>query len=267
MRHDDVEAADRTVTVRPRFNDNGARSKSIEARAIPVSHQLIRLWGDYLHLEYGSIDSDYLFVNMFAEPRGRAWSYPAVYDLVLRLRARTGIDFDPHWFRHSMATRALRDGVPIEVVSRLLGHASVVTTLSVTSDGARRTSCAGGGGLVHRVGHRGDSVTAFPITDSDRSGWQRRAAGELVRVLAAYSDLPVITWTVGPAGSVLVGQVNALTPAVQVLGHFQTWRQALGLPEQMTPALLSDETMYLSASAVRNQVKVQLLATVIGGLR
>jgi site-specific recombinase XerD len=68
--------------------------------------------------------------------------YPAVYDLVRRLRERTGIDFDPHWCRHSAATRMLRDGVPVEVVSKLLGHASVTTTLSVyghlTAEDARR---------------------------------------------------------------------------------------------------------------------------------
>jgi integrase/recombinase XerD len=43
----------------------------------------------------------------------------------------TGIDFDPHWFRHSMATRLLRDGAGVEVVSKLLGHSSVTTTLAI----------------------------------------------------------------------------------------------------------------------------------------
>jgi integrase/recombinase XerD len=50
---------------------------------------------------------------------------------VLRLRSKAGLDFDPHWFRHSAATRWLRDGVPIEVVSALLGHSSVAVTSSV----------------------------------------------------------------------------------------------------------------------------------------
>jgi hypothetical protein len=72
-----------------------------------------------------------VFVNLWAEPRGQALAYPAVYDLVRRLRKRVGFDFDPHWCRHTMATRALRDGVPIEVVSKLLGHASLATTLEV----------------------------------------------------------------------------------------------------------------------------------------
>jgi integrase/recombinase XerD len=110
LRHADIAAAEREITVLPRHNDNAARSKSQNSRTIPVSTDLIRLWGDYLHSEYGDLDSDYVFVNLFAEPRGRALAYPAVYDLVRRLRRRTGINFDPYWCRHSMATRDLRDG-------------------------------------------------------------------------------------------------------------------------------------------------------------
>jgi site-specific recombinase XerD len=131
LRHEDIAAAERQVTICPRVNDNRARAKSRQPRTVPVSVELIRLWADYLTGEYGDLDSDYLFVNLFAEPRGRALTYSAVYDLVRRLRARTGIDFDPHWYRHTMATRALRDGVPIEVVSKLLGHASITTTSAI----------------------------------------------------------------------------------------------------------------------------------------
>ncbi len=110
LRHEDICPAEREITIVPRANDNGARSKSRDARTVPVSTQVIRLWGDYLHEEYGDLDSDYVFVNLFAAPRGRALGYPAVYDLVRRLRKRTGIDFDPHWCRHSAATRMLRNG-------------------------------------------------------------------------------------------------------------------------------------------------------------
>jgi integrase len=130
LRHEDIAAAEREISIVSRENANGARAKS-GGRTVPAGGDLIRLYADYLHEEYGGTDSDYVFINLFAEPRGQAWSYAAAYDLVIRLRARTGLDFDPHWFRHSAATRWLRDGVPVEVVSTLLGHSSVAITSSV----------------------------------------------------------------------------------------------------------------------------------------
>jgi hypothetical protein len=53
----------------------------------------------YTILSFGE-DSDYVFVNLWSQPKGHPWAYPAVYDLVRRLRVRTGIDFGPHQYRH-----------------------------------------------------------------------------------------------------------------------------------------------------------------------
>jgi integrase/recombinase XerD len=93
LRHEDWAAAEREVAVVPRRNDNGARSKSAAARTVPVSAGLIRLYADYLHGEYGDCDSDYVFVNLWGEPRGHPLGYPAVYDLVRRLR----LSYRPAW--------------------------------------------------------------------------------------------------------------------------------------------------------------------------
>ena len=38
----------------------------------------------------------------------------------------------PHRFRHSLATALLRKGVRIEVVQRILGHVSILTTMAYT---------------------------------------------------------------------------------------------------------------------------------------
>ena len=133
LRHEDLAAAEREVTITPRVNDNQARSKSGRPRTIPIGGDLLRLYAHYLHEEYRDLDSDYVFVNLWSVPVGQAFSCRSVYDLVRRLRQRTGIDFDPHWMRHSAATRMLRDGVPVEVVSALLGHASVTTGATVTT--------------------------------------------------------------------------------------------------------------------------------------
>lgn len=105
LRHEDIDPAACQVSVVPRPNANGARVKSGRPRTVPVRPAVVRLYADYLNTEYGDLDSDYVFVNLFAQQRGEAWSYPAVYELVLRLRRNTGIDFDPHWMRHTAATR------------------------------------------------------------------------------------------------------------------------------------------------------------------
>ena len=81
----------------------------------------------YTILSFGE-DSDYVFVNLWSAPIGYPLTYASVYDLVCRLRERTGIMFGPHTFRHSYATELLRRKVPVEVVAHLLGHASIATT-------------------------------------------------------------------------------------------------------------------------------------------
>lgn len=72
-------------------------------------------------------------MNIFAEPRGEPLRYQAVHKLVGRLRERTGITFNLHALRHSLATDLLRKGVPLEVVSKVLTHRSVATTLGTYS--------------------------------------------------------------------------------------------------------------------------------------
>ncbi len=69
-------------------------------------------------------------------------------------------------------------------------------------------------------------MTATGISQGEPAGWQRRAAAELGRILAARPGLPCINWTAGPAGSVVVGQVSGLAPAGQVRPVFQAWRLA-----------------------------------------
>jgi integrase/recombinase XerD len=131
LRHEDLAVAERELTVRRRHNDNRARAKSPAPRTVPVSSALIRLYADYLHGEYGELDSDYVFVNLWGQPRGHPLTYRTVYDLVRRLRRQTGIDFEPHQFRHTYATWLLRNGAGKEAVKELLGHAHIATTIDI----------------------------------------------------------------------------------------------------------------------------------------
>jgi len=153
LRHEDIDARRQLVSVRARENVNRARAKTW-SRQVPAGPGLFRLYSDYLHEEYGLLDCDYVFVNLWGTPLGAPMSYASVDRLVRRLRGRTSIDFTPHLFRHSYATALLRRGVPGEVVQNLLGHASISTTIDTYAhleiEDARRALVAAG--FLHEGG-------------------------------------------------------------------------------------------------------------------
>ena len=44
------------------------------------------------------------------------------------IKSKIGIRLYPHLFRHTFATKALNQGMPIELVQMLLGHSKIETT-------------------------------------------------------------------------------------------------------------------------------------------
>jgi len=129
LRHSDFVSHRRELRIVPRpDNANGARAKTLDTHIIPISEGLVRLYSAYMFDEYGELDSDYVFVNLFADPYGAPLRYQAVHQLVRRLRSRTAIEFTLHMLRHSRATDLLRHGVGVDVVARLLTHRSSTTT-------------------------------------------------------------------------------------------------------------------------------------------
>ena len=102
-------------------------------------------------------------------------------------------------------------------------------------------------------------MTATGISQGEAASWQRRAAAELGRILAARPCLPCINWTAGPAGLVVVGQVSGLAPAGKVRLVFQAWRLAL---EEYREQHMSSATAWLHAAARQREVRVRLTATV-----
>ena len=147
LRHEDLDARRRLVAVRPRTNANRARAKTW-SREVPADAGVFRVYSDYLHEEYGLLDCDYVFVNLWGAPVGAPMTYASVDRLVRRLRSRTGIMFSPHMFRHSYATGLLRRNVSPEIVAKLLGHSSISVTVDTYShlgiEDARRALTAAG---------------------------------------------------------------------------------------------------------------------------
>jgi integrase/recombinase XerD len=131
LRIDDLDERRGTIRITPRDNTNGARVKGSKERVVPVGKRFVRLAIDYLTLDYGATNSDYLFVNLYGGSIGEPWSYDSVDDLVRRTRTKVGFHFTPHMFRHTYSTRLLQAGARIEIVSELLGHADIQTTLAI----------------------------------------------------------------------------------------------------------------------------------------
>jgi integrase/recombinase XerD len=74
--------------------------------------------------------SDWVFVNLFAEPLGARMSYQTVYELYERLSRRAGLSrrVTPHMLRHGVGTHLASSGVSLAVIQRVLGHAQVTST-------------------------------------------------------------------------------------------------------------------------------------------
>jgi len=75
--------------------------------------------------------------------RGRPWSGAAVRSEFRRLAVRAGVRrrFAPHQLRYAHALELAREGVPLNIIQRQLGHANLGTT-SISSKGStpRRSS-------------------------------------------------------------------------------------------------------------------------------
>jgi integrase len=85
LRHEDVWLWKRELAIVPREdNANGARSKR-GSGLVPLTEEAARLYLLYMEHQYGPLDSDYVFVNLWAGQLGRPLNYAAVSRLVARI--------------------------------------------------------------------------------------------------------------------------------------------------------------------------------------
>ena len=71
-----------------------------------------------------------LFCILNGPTQGRPWSAPAAREQLRRIAARAGVRrrFAPHQLRHAHAVEMAREGVPLVVIQRQLGHANLGIT-------------------------------------------------------------------------------------------------------------------------------------------
>jgi len=117
--------------VRREDNENGALAKSIWPRVLPVTSALVRCHNAYRFVRDAvpaAAESDYLLVNLWRPPLGRAVGPDAVEQMFVRLSAKVGFYARPHMLRHSFASEVALASKDPALVKELLGHASVRST-------------------------------------------------------------------------------------------------------------------------------------------
>jgi len=136
-----------------RQNANGAWAKSRRTRTVPIPSLVVR-FHDLYSWERSDCrqasGSDFVFVNLFAEPLGAAMKPVVVNQLLNRLARRAGVatPLGPHVLRHCFGTDAMASGATLDEVQVLMGHASILSTQVYLHPDERRLHDA-----VERVAH------------------------------------------------------------------------------------------------------------------
>lgn len=134
LRHEDIVSYENKINIVYRLdNVNGAYAKTICKHEVDISNEWLNLYTDFLITDYDEVDSDYVFTNLYSHnsPKDTPLNYSTVQDIFTRLSKKTGAKVTAHMFRHTHATDLIRAGVPIEIVSKRLGHKSIETTKTI----------------------------------------------------------------------------------------------------------------------------------------
>jgi integrase/recombinase XerD len=126
IRRCDIDLPGRQIRLRTLKQRRDRRRRREElARWIPVSASLCADLADYM-LKFQAVSETY-----FLFPFTRQGAFKLIRKAGKRagLVARGGREISPHILRHSFAKNCLNQGVPITVVQKLLGHASITSTM------------------------------------------------------------------------------------------------------------------------------------------
>jgi len=97
------------------------RTKTNQSRVVPLNPRAV----DILKRQPKSDQHPYVFSG----PKGAVVDEDRIYQSLQRTLKKVGLVGDVHQWRHTFASHLVMDGVGIETVSRLLGHATIEMTM------------------------------------------------------------------------------------------------------------------------------------------
>ncbi len=108
--------------------------KGNKERIIPIGDSLTVLLRGYINLKKQTFKGEYSD-SLFLTDKGQSLSIESVYKIVNTQMCETDIPKkSPHALRHIFATTLHQNGVDIQEIRKLLGHASVATTQLYIND-------------------------------------------------------------------------------------------------------------------------------------
>ena len=120
---DDIDWRNGTLQIRARKNRRGA--------VLPLPRVVGQALVAYLSGERPPTNERRVFVQHLGAHRGEPLSSPAVSAVVVRVLRRAAVDTPltgPYVFRHTVASRMVREGASLKEVADVLGHRSLDTT-------------------------------------------------------------------------------------------------------------------------------------------
>ncbi len=121
LRLDDVDLLQAEIRV---------HGKGDKDRVLPLPPYLRGVLASYLRIERPVSEHEALFVSLKRPRRGRPMTPAGLRGLFRYHRKRSGIAAaNPHRLRHTFAVDMVREGMPIPVLMRILGHSSFDMTM------------------------------------------------------------------------------------------------------------------------------------------
>lgn len=104
--------------------------KGDKERVLPLAPYVRNALSSYLRVERPQTSHDIVFVNLKGPRRGSAMTPAGLRGLFRYHRKRSGISkANPHRFRHTFAADMVREGMPLPVLMRLMGHSTIEMTM------------------------------------------------------------------------------------------------------------------------------------------
>lgn len=135
LKHVDINYQEGSINVVYRKdNPNGVYSKNKQSYKVYAPSFWLREYTNYLIEDSDEYNTEYLFCSIYNRDRSardKPISYEYYKALLKKFEIETGIHITCHMFRHTFVTRSMRNKIPLDYISRQVGHKSAVTTQKI----------------------------------------------------------------------------------------------------------------------------------------